>query len=145
MLFGIGTKVVLLLLAPILGRSWSYAFARYFSKQNIDIFIAPLRNNLFNRCKSCIKFLEYSALGTPGVYSRIAPYEGIVVHGENGFLASSPQEWEAYLGILIKDHILRRSMGNAAQDTVKRMLLSDHAHEWGTVYRAALAAIEDID
>jgi len=60
-------------------------FAQYFSRQNSDIFVAPLCNNLFNRCKSPIKFIEYSALGIPGVYSRIAPYEGVVVHCRMAF------------------------------------------------------------
>jgi glycosyltransferase involved in cell wall biosynthesis len=118
-------------------------FGRYFSKQDVDIVIAPLKDNLFNRCKSGIKFLEYSALGVPGIYSRIAPYEGVVVHGKNGFLASSSQEWEMYLRTLIGDRKLRLTLGKAAQSTVQRLLMSDHAHEWGTVYRAALAAATD--
>lgn len=39
-----------------------------------DIGIAPLEDNLFNRCKSNIKMLEYTALGIPGVYSNVTPY-----------------------------------------------------------------------
>jgi glycosyltransferase involved in cell wall biosynthesis len=112
------------------------AFARYFSAQHCDVFIAPLCDNLFNRCKSPIKFLEYSALRIPGVYSRIPPYESMVVDGENGFLASAPEEWEARLRQLIEDQGLRRSMGKAALETVAgRMLISAHAHEWGETYR----------
>jgi hypothetical protein len=34
-------------------------FAKFFSQQDCDIFIAPLRDNRFNRSKSEIKFLEY--------------------------------------------------------------------------------------
>lgn len=117
------------------------AFADYFSKQECDVFIAPLRDNLFNGCKSWIKFLEYSALGAPGVYSRLEPYEALVVHGENGFLASTAAEWEIALGRLIEDRHLRVSIGQAAQETVRRrFLLSKHAHEWGIVYRAILSS-----
>jgi hypothetical protein len=54
----------------------SYAqFAAYFSRQECDIWVAPLQDNLFNRCKSSLKFLEYSALGVPGVFSQLDPYE----------------------------------------------------------------------
>ncbi|MFV2044459.1 MAG: glycosyltransferase [Anaerolineales bacterium] len=112
------------------------SFAEYFSLQDCDVFVAPLTDNLFNRSKSWIKFLEYSSLAIPGVYSRLTPYENVVVHGENGFLASTHEEWEANLRRLIDNRGLRLSMGRAAQDMVRRrMLLSKHAHEWGTVYR----------
>jgi len=54
----------------------SYAeFIAYFLQQSCDIFLAPLNDNIFNRCKSHLKFLEYSALGIPGIHSRITTYE----------------------------------------------------------------------
>jgi glycosyltransferase involved in cell wall biosynthesis len=110
-------------------------FARFFQEQECDIFIAPLADTRFNRCKSQVKFLEYSALGAPGVYSRIAPYERVVVHGENGFLASSPAEWVESVSRLIEEPSLRYQMGLEAQDTVRRdWLLSQHAHDWREAY-----------
>lgn len=116
-------------------------FARYFSNQSCDIFIAPLRDSLFNRCKSSIKYLEYSSLGIPGVYSRIAPYSQIVISGKNGFLASDELEWEASITHLIEDHKFRQQVGQAAYRTVtKNWLLSQHSYEWGMIYRSALAS-----
>ncbi len=117
-------------------------FAEYFQEQNCDIVIAPLHENLFNRCKSSIKFLEYSALGLPGVYSRVEPYQGVIQHGKNGFLASqSPDEWEKSLIQLIEDESLRNNLGAAAQETVRRdWLLSEHAVEWKKVYDEVLQA-----
>lgn len=107
------------------------AFAAYFSRQECDAFIAPLQDNLFNRCKSSLKFLEYSALGIPGVYTRIQPYEVVVNHGENGFLAATPEEWEASLVQLLEDPALRKRLGAAAQATVKSdWLLADHRTSW---------------
>ncbi len=93
-------------------------FASYFSDQDCDIFIAPLRDNLFNRCKSHLKFLEYSALAVPGVYSRVTPYESVVENGVNGFLATSPQEWEQCLIRLIENRELREQIGAEAHATV---------------------------
>jgi glycosyltransferase involved in cell wall biosynthesis len=110
----------------------SYAdFAAYFSRQQADIFIAPLLDNAFNRCKSSLKFLEYSALGVPGVYSQLAPYERVVRDGENGFLAATCDQWEQSLARLIDDQALRLKLGRAAQATVREgWLLSAHARDW---------------
>lgn len=116
-------------------------FASFFSGQNCDLFIAPLQDSRFNRCKSPIKFLEYSALGIPGIYSRIAPYSSIVVDGVNGLLAGDEYEWDDKLNLLVENPKLRRQLGQAAHGTIEKYFqMSHHAHEWGTIYRAALAA-----
>lgn len=115
----------------------SYAeFARYFSRQNCDILIAPLRDNDFNRSKSSLKFLEYSALGFPGVYQNLPPYAEVVEHGVNGFLAGSAEEWEMHLSNLIEDASLRRWIGDKAQKTVvNHWLLSQNYSEWSDACR----------
>lgn len=110
-------------------------FAAYFVNQRCDIFLAPLRDNLFNRCKSHLKFLEYSALCVPGVYSQITPYEAIVEHGENGFLASTAEQWEECIARLIEDAELRLRMGRNAQASVREgWMLSDHIDDWLQTY-----------
>ena len=106
-------------------------FVRYFSKQQCDIFIAPLTDSRFNRCKSHIKYLEYSALGAPGIFSKITPYERVIQHGINGFLASNVEDWEVNLLSLINEPDLQFQMAvNAQEDVRKRWLLSNHAHQW---------------
>lgn len=124
----------------------SYAeFAAYFCKQTCDIFVAPLLDNTFNRCKSAIKFLEYSALGIPGVYSRIGPYETVVQDGQNGFLAGSEAEWEKCLVELIESSELRAKLGQNAFQTVSRdWRLSDHAGEWTAAYEQAWHSAQDV-
>jgi glycosyltransferase involved in cell wall biosynthesis len=113
-------------------------FARYFSAQTCDIAVAPLVDHPFNRAKSAIKFLEYSALGWPGVYSQLDPYEGLVVSGENGFLACTEQEWFESLSRLITDRALRVQIASNAQQTVRQnWLLTRHAHEWPDIYSTA--------
>ncbi len=111
------------------------AFAEYFSTQTCHIFIAPLQDNLFNRCKSPIKFLEYSSLGVPGVFSRIGPYAAAITHGQDGYLAGTTSEWEIFLRQLIDDPGARRAMGIRAQETVRdHWLLSAHAERWPDTY-----------
>ena len=119
-------------------------FAAYFSTQTCDFFIAPLIDSEFNRCKSSIKFLEYSALGIPGVYSRTAPYQAMVQEGRNGFLATSDTEWEAHLTALIESAELRSHMGQQALHTVQQdWLLSQHADEWLQAYQQAWHTAHD--
>jgi len=127
-------------------KTFVYAdFAANFIKLDCDIFIAPLRDNRFNRCKSAIKFLEYSALGVPGVYSRLETYSGVVVHGENGYLAEAVVEWEEYLSRLIENPAERAAMGRQAQNTVQRdWLMSVNAHRWVDVYNRIISGRERI-
>jgi glycosyltransferase involved in cell wall biosynthesis len=124
--------------------SSSYAeFAAHFSSQRWDIFIAPLKDNLFNRSKSAIKFLEYSALGVPGVYSRITPYERLVQDGINGLLAADGQDWQRGLNRLIESSQLRKQIGSKARETLRRnWLISQHAGAWAEAYDRIAADLE---
>ncbi len=117
------------------------SYARFASEQHFDLAIAPLIDNPFNRCKSSIKCLEYSALGLPAVYSNIPPYTKFVSDGENGLLASTSEEWLQAIVRLIEDQALRMRIGLAAQENVRRnWLLGDHAHEWTEAYQQIAAA-----
>jgi processive 1,2-diacylglycerol beta-glucosyltransferase len=116
--------------------SYTYVdFASYFQTQTADIMIAPLADSLFNSCKSPIKYLEYSALGVPGVYSKISPYEIIVKDGVDGLLASTSLEWEEALSKLIEDQDLRRRIALNAQEKIhKHWLLSKNSYKLRRLY-----------
>jgi glycosyltransferase involved in cell wall biosynthesis len=110
-------------------------FVKFFQTLDFDIAIAPLADNLFNRCKSNLKFLEYSANGVPGVYSRISPYESVIEDGVNGFLAGNEVEWSNNLSKLIEDAILRQEMALAAQLEVSdNWLLSKNIRSWPDIF-----------
>lgn len=110
-------------------------FGAYFQTQSADIFIAPLVDNLFNHAKSPLKFFEYTALGAPGVYSHLTPYEQVITHGQDGFLASSQDEWFEYLCKLIDNKDLRFRIALNAQETVRsKWLLSMNAFQWQETY-----------
>lgn len=90
-----------------------------------DLAIAPLEDNVFNRCKSDIKFLDYSALGIPGIYSRVPAYERTVRHLETGYLAdNTPEAWLGGLERLLADEALRERLSMQAERYVRshRML-----------------------
>lgn len=121
-------------------------FAQYFVTQNCDVFIAPLEDNRFNHAKSELKFLEYSALGIPGVYSRVTPYASIIEHGKNGFLASNLDEWADTLSYLVEHPAERFEIGIAAQQTTREeWTLSRHAAKWTDVYQQTMNSAQVMD
>lgn len=114
-------------------------FVKFFQKQSSDIVIAPLQNNLFNSCKSPIKFFEYTANGFPGVYSRLAPYEGVITNGKEGMLSSSIDEWVKALSTLIESTELRNSLIENAQVSLRnKWLLSRNIEVFRDVYIEAI-------
>jgi glycosyltransferase involved in cell wall biosynthesis len=116
-------------------------FSASLINENIDILIAPLTPSLFNQCKSPLKFFEYSAMGCPAIYSRGLPYNNVIRHGENGFLADSIDDWIHYLRALIESPALRFQIAEKAQDTIKKgWLLSGHAQDWANTYHASARA-----
>lgn len=109
------------------------SFLSWFSRcVRWDIAIAPLRDHAFNRCKSDIKFLDYSAIGAAGIYSRSMPYETTVRHMETGWLADYDTEaWVEALSRLIENPILRvRLARNAYQYLMKERILERHVDAW---------------
>ena len=113
-------------------------FSKDFQKLDFDISIAPLIDNLFNRCKSSIKYLEYSTLGVAGVYSKIDPYKDVVTDGNDGLLAGTLDEWYTQLKLLINDDELRYKLAVNAQRTVNdNWLISKNAYLWEQVYLEA--------
>lgn len=115
-------------------------FVPFFSKQQADIFIAPLTENRFNTCKSFLKYLEYSTLGVPGVYSQGGQYNSVIKDGVNGFLAGNLLEWQMCLTTLIEKPDLRHTMGaNALEDVKTNWILQAHAHEVASLFTFAAA------
>lgn len=119
----------------------SYAsFLKALGRVHFDIGLAPLADNVFNRCKSNIKWLEYSAYARTGVYSDLEPYRGSVAHGKTGMLAGNdPQEWLDALGYLITHPTERKAMGRAARkEAFARFGLSKGAQRHLDVYNTLL-------
>lgn len=105
-----------------------------------DIGICPLADNTFNRCKSDIKFSEYSALGLPTVAANIPPYAPSIEHGKTGFLAGTTKEWVEHLSALVENEQLRKTIGGNARKWVEENRNADKSHVlWEKAYRDAIA------
>jgi hypothetical protein len=102
------------------------------SRLRWDIAVAPLADTPLNRCKSDIKFLDYSAAGAAGVFSALPAYQQSVVHGETGWLCeNSPAAWEEALCRLATDEALRTTLArNAQRHLFAQRTLAQSAHRW---------------
>lgn len=89
--------------------------------QQLDIGIMPLTDSPWERGKCGYKLIQYMACGLPVVGSPVGVNKDLISEGGNGFLSSSENEWEMYLGKLISNQNLRIQMG---QEGVKRV--KDH-------------------
>jgi glycosyltransferase involved in cell wall biosynthesis len=83
-----------------------------------DIGLMPLHaHSEWDKYKCGLKLIQYMAIGIPAVASPVGVNSTIVTHGQNGFIASTDEEWEAYLRQLLVDDQLRRAVGVAARVT----------------------------
>ncbi|MEZ5347165.1 MAG: glycosyltransferase family 4 protein [Pyrinomonadaceae bacterium] len=86
--------------------------------EEIDIGIMPTPDDEWSRGKCAAKALQYMALGIPAICTDMGANRDVVVSGENGFLASSQEQWLECFDKLIDDKKLRRKMGAKARKTV---------------------------
>ncbi len=107
-----------------------------------DFAIAPLVDTRFNRSKSDIKYLDYAALGIPGLFSAVTPYEATVRHRDNGLLVgNSAHEWESALRTMTNDAPLRERIAGIAHDEVwSQRMLEQRATDWLLAIRMLLSA-----
>ena len=79
----------------------------------------PLPDDEVSRGKCGLKALQCMATGRPVVASPVGVNSEIVRDGENGFLASSTDEWVDALSRLAADGPLRARLGRTARATVE--------------------------
>lgn len=105
----------------------------------MDIGVAPLCDSTFNRAKSNLRWLEYSALGIPTVASKVYPFATSIKHGVDGFVVNGLTSWYETLRSLILDASKRSEIGLAASKRVRR----DYDHdEVSKTYKSILDAVK---
>ncbi len=105
-----------------------------------DIGIIPLQDTHFNRGKSHIKFLDYSALGLAIICSDLPIYQGIASDEENALLVGSTSEdWYQAIRRLIEDDRLRNRLSSAAHSNVRENYCLDKtAKNWLEVFSGVM-------
>ena len=86
---------------------------------SFDIGLMPLNHDLWSKGKCGLKIIQYLSVGVPVVCTPVGINRDIVQDGENGFWATTGEEWEERLSLLIQDHSLRRKMGEKGIRTVE--------------------------
>jgi len=96
------------------------SYLQILGRLRIDMAVAPLQDNRFNRYKSNIKYLEYSSAGIAGVYSRCPAYETTLVHEMTGLLVDHNEEaWYEAMKDLVEKPFLRKRIVSAARKDVQ--------------------------
>lgn len=83
-----------------------------------DIGIMPIPDDDWSKGKCGLKGLQYMALEIATVMSPVGVNSAIIRNGENGFLASTTEQWVKCIGQLIEDASLRKQLGSNARKTV---------------------------
>lgn len=86
---------------------------------NLDIGLMPLISEPWSEGKCGFKLIQYFAAGLPVVASPVGVNTSLIEQGQNGYLCSTPQEWQLGLLKLITDPNLRSVMGNNGRKKVE--------------------------
>ena len=111
-------------------------FERYpqaLAALRLDLALAPLEDNLFNRCKSNLRLLEYGACGYPVVASDLAPYQD----GLPATLVKNRfRDWVNAIRMHLADAQARAAAGAALHAAVRRdwMLQGANLQAWRTAW-----------
>ena len=108
-------------------------FLKRGKQANIDIGLAPLKDNAFNKAKSLIKYLEYTYFNTVGIYSDILAYKDI----QGGVvLKNNPDLWYRAIKELI-DNPLRRNelLEKARQEIKEKYNFKNECEKLGRFYK----------
>lgn len=89
------------------------------SLQICDIGVMPLVDSPWERGKCGYKLTQYMACSLPVVASPVGVNNEIVRVGENGYLASTDDQWIKSLSQLLNDKLLRENMGKAGRKRVE--------------------------
>lgn len=120
----------------------SYEKFWLYMKENVfwDIGLAPLVLDDFTRCKSDIKFLDYTALNICGIYSDHPAYNKTVSNQVNGIICKySVDEWYYNLESLIRDKQKRDGIVQKARNTLlETRILENNYNCWLSLLRKVL-------
>lgn len=103
----------------VVPRQWS-ASTEAAEVADADIGISWLPDDPWSLGKCGLKVLQYMAAGLPVVANPVGMNREMVIHGETGFLASTPQEWASAIETLAAQPALRAEMGAAGRAMAQR-------------------------
>ena len=90
---------------------------------DLDVVLAPLEDNNFNRCKSELKLIEAGWMGKCVIASDVYPYNEVIEHGVDGFLVSPHRgiDWYLFMKRLAENPDLIKSMSEKFEKKIREM------------------------
>jgi glycosyltransferase involved in cell wall biosynthesis len=101
----------------------------------LDVFVAPLVDDPFNRCKSDLKLLEAGIMGWPILCSNLGPYADRA-DAVPALRVGDTRDWVEALLALVDDLERRNALGARARDWVRQHRMIEHV---GRAWLRALA------
>ncbi len=92
----------------------------YVCNLGLEIGLAPLVDNMFNRAKSNLRYLEYSAAEIATIASPIEPYRETIKDGKTGLFAYDTQDWISKISMLVEDEKYRKKFASSANKFVEK-------------------------
>jgi 2-polyprenyl-3-methyl-5-hydroxy-6-metoxy-1,4-benzoquinol methylase len=116
-------------------------FKAFLATLDNTIGIIPLDDSRFSRCKSPVKFLDYSLAGIPTVCSDVPPYNDSVSDGKNGILcANTEEDWYQAIRKLVLSVTQRQEIADAARRFAQSEYPMKHAADvWHKVLMSTQA------
>jgi glycosyltransferase involved in cell wall biosynthesis len=74
----------------------------------IDVGLAPMKDDEWSAGKCAFKQIQYMAVGVPHVSSLAGAAGDVLVDGENAFVAHNSDDWYRSIKVLLEDHGTRR-------------------------------------
>ena len=122
----IGTGTQLGLPADPPGTGWLHIRQYPEAVARLGLGLAPLEDTPFNRAKSWLKALEYSALGVPFVASALPEYARLGA----GTLATNPRQWKGAVNALLADADRRDEQVAANRTIAERWTIENRLDTW---------------
>ena len=102
-------------------------YPRALAELDLDLAVAPLLDNDFNRCKSRLKLLEYGMLGIPVVASDVVPYRDAPVR----LTTCDPEEWIRTLMDALQSPAMLKVEGQRLRTWVlKQHMMPNRQSDW---------------
>ncbi len=94
-------------------------YRKFVKDEHFHIGIAPLFDSEFSKSKYFNKYIEYSLIGTLGIYSSVEPYTFVINDKKNGLLAKESKDWLKQISFAIDNNKLRKEMVDNAQKDIR--------------------------
>lgn len=94
-------------------------YPAFLSRRGFDIGLAPLVDSAFNRAKSNLRWLEYSAMRVPTVASDVGHFKETIQNGETGLLCRDERDFEDAILTLAANRKERIRLGRNANQSIR--------------------------